>query len=299
MTAKITLLFSFFFSGFTLPAQQRYFNQQPPGVDAKIFAPGLISTASLEHASPAFSPDGNTVLWSVMKMPSYQIVLVEMNFENGRWSKAHLPSFSDTTASEVYPTFSPDGSILYFSSDRIVNTAEIRKNRLWQVKKTADGWTEAAVFDSVQSLHGIYAHSMSNRWQRFVSVGPHGSRDWNIYEIGATGRLESLPPDINSPGYEDGPFISPDGSYLIFESDRAGSIGNSIDLYISFRSKNGNWSAPVNMGKTVNTEWSERFAKVSADGKYLFFGRNTGNGFDIYWVSAKVIDDLKSQFQKR
>ena len=55
---------------------------------------------------------------------------------------------------------------------------------------------------------------------------------------------------------------------------------------------------PVNMGPKVNTTASERFARVSPDGQYLFFGSNRRslNGtpnFDIYWINSTVIDDLK------
>jgi hypothetical protein len=50
----------------------------------------------------------------------------------------------------------------------------------------------------------------------------------------------------------------------------------------------------MNMGPRINTASAERFARVSPDGKYLFFGRNIGQGFDIYWISANIIADLKS-----
>src|SRR5687768_9274489 len=43
-----------------------YLGQPPPGMEAKLFAPGLISTNRYEHSAPAFSPDGGVVLWTVV-----------------------------------------------------------------------------------------------------------------------------------------------------------------------------------------------------------------------------------------
>jgi Tol biopolymer transport system component len=109
----------------------------------------------------------------------------------------------------------------------------------------------------------------------------------------------ALPSPVNTSGYEDGPFISTDESYIIFESDRPGGVGESIDLYISFKSENGEWSNAINMGPTINSNHTERFARVSPDGKFLFFGSNRRriNGqpnFDIYWIDAAIISRLKS-----
>jgi hypothetical protein len=53
------------------------------------------------------------------------------------------------------------------------------------------------------------------------------------------------------------------------------------------------------MGPKINTKYSERFARVSPDGRYLFFGSNRRQEknnlyFDIYWIDAKIIDEIKS-----
>ena len=96
-----------------------YLGQNPPGVTAELFSPGLISTDSMEHSSPAFSPDGKVVLWTVLNQ-SYRASMMEMNFENGKWSTPHRPTFADSTADDYYPSFSPDGKKLYFSSRRRV-----------------------------------------------------------------------------------------------------------------------------------------------------------------------------------
>src|SRR5688572_30542429 len=94
------------------------------------------------------------------------------------------------------------------------------------------------------------------------------------FKILANAEPARLPPTINTSGYEDGPFVTPDESYLIFESDRPGGIGGSIDLYICFKSQNGEWSTPVTLGPSVNSSAAERFARVSPDGKFLFFCNN-------------------------
>ena len=94
------------------------------------------------------------------------------------------------------------------------------------------------------------------------------------------------------------------------------------DLFISFRDEDGNWRKPQNLGDRVNTQYWERRPFVSFDGKYLFFASNRilnteppgppltlqeirnltdvpEDGYQhIYWVDAKVIEDLRSQLPK-
>jgi Tol biopolymer transport system component len=270
-------------------------DQNQPGSIARVFAPGIISTDAIEHSAPAFSPDGKTVFWAIMKMPSYQTRLLEINFTDNKWSMAHAPSFSDTTANEVYPHFSAGGDSLFFCSDRKQDPMASRKSTLWYVTKDARGWSEAKLLDTLAFKKDLYAHSAARNGTRYFTIGPRGTPDWNIYKTDGQGTVTPLPAPINSPGYEDGPFIAADESYLIFESDRGSGKPANIDLYISFRSAKGGWTAPMNMGPVVNTASAERFASVSHDGRYLFFGRNTGTGFDIYWMDAAIIHTLKKQ----
>jgi len=96
---------------------------------------------------------------------------------------------------------------------------------------------------------------------------------------------------------------------------REDNIGQS-DLYISFRTEDGTWLPLKNMGRRVNSEGGENCQILSPCGKYLFYTsrRETNllslspltyeaikkawtepqNGYgDIYWVDAKIIEELK------
>jgi hypothetical protein len=74
---------------------------------------------------------------------------------------------------------------------------------------------------------------------------------------------------------------------MIFASDRTGGYGG-FDLYIS-EYINGHWSAPVNMGEKVNSEFDEYrpiiIQSYQFDGRMIIFSSNrpTGKGgFDLY-----------------
>ena len=97
-----------------------------------------------------------------------------------------------------------------------------------------------------------------------------------------------MSPKINSGKYTAHPFISPDGSWLIWDSEREGGYGDS-DLYISFKQQDGTWGDAINLGDQVNTSTWEAGAYVTPDGKYLFFNRHE----DIYWVDASFIEELR------
>lgn len=279
-----------------------YLGQQPPGMEAKVFAPGIVSTNLYEHSAPAFSPDGAVVLWTVIgnSPPAY---LLEMKYENGSWTKPAKPSFADTTADDFYPSFSPDGKKLYFSSRRKVPPGHAQDGdiRIWEVERNKDGWGKPIIFDTAVAKGHDYAHSITRDGTLYFSSRLGGGTEFNIRKSEkVNGRYTApvvLPYNINSVGYEDGPYIAPDESFLIFESQRPEGY---LRLYIAFREKDGSWSLPVDMGPKINSGKGERFARLSPDGKYLFFGsaRNmspTSRGADIFWIDANIIDELRKE----
>jgi Tol biopolymer transport system component len=95
------------------------------------------------------------------------------------------------------------------------------------------------------------------------------------------------------------PFVAPDESYLVFSSNRSGSLDEYGDIYICFRNTDQSWSEAISLGETINTSQQERFPAISPDGKYLFFTRWTPDyDEDVFWVSTKVINDIKTEVFK-
>jgi hypothetical protein len=86
-----------------------------------------------------------------------------------------------------------------------------------------------------------------------------------------------------------GPFVAPDESYIIFSARHP--VRHDYDCFISFHRRDGTWSKETSLGDQINTSASEANAFVTADGKYLFFSRK----FDIYWVSANIIEELRQK----
>ena len=282
---------------FTLRGQ--YLAQKPPGDTAELFAKDIISTPLYEHSAPAFSPDGQTVLWTVLDRGK-PARLLEMMMIDGIWTNPFMPSFADSTNDDFYPFFSVDGRELFFSSRRPLPTGEpVGDIRLWKVESKKNSWGKAIPLDTTVSKGFEYAHSVSEKGNLFFSAREilNEKPTWKIYSSNwINGRYTEPKPldsSINTGAYVDGPYISPDEQFLIFESDRPGGIG-SMDLYICFKAKDGSWGVPKNMGKKINSSYAERFAGVSPDGKYLFFGSNRNGALpDIYWIDDAVITGLK------
>ncbi|TBW26540.1 PD40 domain-containing protein [Gramella sp. KN1008] len=99
--------------------------------------------------------------------------------------------------------------------------------------------------------------------------------------------MSQLPEVINSSSYEVDVFVAPDEYYVIFSANRKKGNGRG-DLYISFKTGK-NWSSPKNMGSAINNKNHQLCPFVTRDGKNLFYTSDN----DIYWVSSKVIDELK------
>src|SRR6185295_7407086 len=84
----LVLLMAAMLNGCSRQKSIDYLGQASPGLKAELFAPGIISTKNYEHSAPAFSPDGTVVLWTVVSK-SYRASMMEMKYENGKWSSPH------------------------------------------------------------------------------------------------------------------------------------------------------------------------------------------------------------------
>jgi hypothetical protein len=77
-----------------------------------------------------------------------------------------------------------------------------------------------------------------------------------------------------------------DETPIFISQTRTGGQGQ-WDLWICFRRKDGSWTQPMNMGPDITTADDEYGPRVTPDGKFLFFTRETrGKAMDIYWVSG-------------
>lgn len=259
------------------PLEGAYMGQKAPGMVAEPFAPGIISKEGWEIEG-TFSPGMKEFYFTTRRTKGTPITVIGFRQQSNVWIK--YTEFK--RIGEI--SFSPDGSRMHM--------AEGYKDRV------GEGWTErktlGPMFD--RKDWGI---------MRLTSSGK-GTYVFDDYKSGDVIRISTLKDGkrqapvlmdnvVNSGEYTAHPFIAPDESYLIWDSEREGGFGDS-DLYIRFRQSDGSWGGAINMGEAVNTDKWEAFASVTSDGKYMLFNRGVDpeNGnTDIYWVNALVIENLR------
>jgi beta-lactamase regulating signal transducer with metallopeptidase domain len=127
----------------------------------------------------------------------------------------------------------------------------------------------------------------------FNSNRPGGSGDLDIWVTTRTttsepwGEPVNLGPTVNTAYWEWAPSISSDGLEIYFNSNRPGGSDDD-DLWVASRATlDDDWSAPVNLGPTVNSssiDWSQ---SISADGLELFFMSNRSGNDDI-WITTRA-----------
>lgn len=120
----------------------------------------------------------------------------------------------------------------------------------------------------------------------FAAVSPGKEQNNDIYHSRWNGETWSKPDLVNSgissPYYESHPVIAPDGSFMVFSSDREGGYGET-DLYVSYRLDENKWSKAENLGENINTHEKEIAPAIGPDGSLYFAskGYNRASGYDI------------------
>jgi ribosomal protein L24E len=173
---------------------------------------------------------------------------------------------------------------------------------IWAVKLEMNGWTEPVMLGrsiNTEKYYENYPAVTNDGTIYYMSrreVGVGGTDVWRSKnDDGRYAEAENVGPPVNSKTGDGDPFVAPDESYLIICQQKEQGFGK-YDLHIYFKKSDDTWTNPINMGENVNSSEYEFRPYVTPDGKYLFFTSNRpkeGNTGNIYWIDARIIDDLK------
>ena len=116
-----------------------------------------------------------------------------------------------------------------------------------------------------------------------------GAGGWDLWQATLQDKrwMEPQPLAVNSAADEVDPFLSTDGRWLYFASNRKGGHGG-FDLYRAAVAADGSLGRPQNLGPAVNGRQDERSPALADDGRLLFSSNRGGGsgGWDLWRAAA-------------
>lgn len=246
-----------------------YLGQEPPGLEPKVFAPGIVSVIGRYDFSITFSPDGNELYFTRHgHLIGDNTIYASYRSEEG-WTAP------EALFEGAEPFISLDNSKMFHSGGGV----SIRE-------RSEDGWG-----DPVLLFQGMFS-TLSEAGNLYTSAFEGSSVDVAMCTPDGEGFSEPvvLGSAINSEYMDAHPLIAPDESYVIFDSDKPTARGDISQLYISFRQENGEWGQAQPLPRSINSGWDAMTPSISPDGRYLFYHSNG----DIYWVSTEILNTVGS-----
>ena len=292
-----------------------YFDQNPPSDIPEIFARGIISD-QYGNRDMTISPGGDELFFTLQYSRGLISAVLYSQKINGKWTSPEVALFSGSY-NDLEPAFSPDGSKLYFVSNRPLQQEGNKKDfDIWYVTKQNGKWQSIEhAGTAVNSEKDEFYPSVTKSGNIYFTRGAKG-REEDIFMCrftdGKYTAAEALSDSVNSVFGEFNAFVDPDETYIVFSSfGRKDDLGNG-DLYISKNTQHG-WTSAVHLSSPVNSAALDYCPYISPDKKYFFFtsGRynitipfehqqtisslhallqNPLNGYDnIYWMKADMI----------
>ena len=246
--------------------------------------PPTVNTDNYDESSAVISKSGNRLFFTRTASPDFDPTLVD---ENGQ-----LTSNKEDTAylhrlSQVYseiagkPILDPSASeynqdiwIASIVNDTVTNSMHpgyplnnALTNSLVSTGMTTDDYVIINQFFEDGSMYAGFSRT------RIAEDGSHSfPQPMHIYEF-----------DVNSSDVN--LTMTPFGHVLILSLERSDSRGYK-DLFVSFYVRENVWSAPINMGDQINTEFQETTPHISPNKRFLYFSSNRPGGVggnDIYF----------------
>lgn len=201
----------------------------PEPVDA-VNMPGVADT------TPELAPDGLSLFFASARaggLGELDVYVATRRSPADEWDAPVLMEDLSTPLGEGAPTITSDNLTAWICRGQVDAAADLFRG----TRENADDPWEVAVFEPINSggddcSPWIFATG-EELW--FSSIRDGGAGDYDIWRApivdGAPGDPESVA-ELNLPGGEDDPWLSPDGLTILFASNRDGTY----DLFMATRS---------------------------------------------------------------
>lgn len=272
-----------------------FFTLRRAGGDANIFRSRLIAgiwqeaipvdaiNSDADDIGPIVSQDGQT-LYLYSNRPGgfggFDLFASRRTAES--WSRPeNLGAQVNSAADEYDPAVSPDGTRLFYSSNR---------SHQLQQRIVAEG----GVKDAKDWPATLRAQAKSATFDLYLAERDGTQAEWQVPRPLA---------ELNRNDASDGtPFVSSNGAFLYFASDRPRRAGGSLDFDIYRARIVGSQFVHIeNLGSGVNSSANELEPALSHEGFRLLFSRNvappkhqTGQQYALYASTATEITETTS-----
>jgi len=264
--------------------------------------PNVNSTAM--DRGPAISTDGLSLYFAsnrldgeldVDRFGGEDIYVSQRETRDSEWGPAmNLGSIINTSFNEQVPAFSRDGHLMFFASNRtgslgvdiwVSRREHTHDDFAWQPAENLGAGVNSLSLDEGPSY---FENDEVGVPQLYFSSSRLSGGPGSIFvsEQAADGSFGPavLVLELSGLGNTRRPSIRHDGLEIFFGSERPG-IPNSQDLWVATRETVFDaWSAPVNLGSTLNSDLVDVQPYISSDRETLFFASNRPGGgpTDIY-----------------
>ena len=185
------------------------------------------------------------------------------------------------------PSFTAAGDELFFTQNSL--QPDRRGNYNMQLYRAESGggqrWKNQQLLDfNTPNYHFMHpAVSPDGQMLVFVSDKPGGQGGTDLWlserrRDGSWGRSQNLGHVLNTSAHEAYPYLSADGKLYFCSKGHVGFGG--FDLFVSTRDADGQWTAPVNLGRPVNSPHDDISLSLDPAGRSGWFASSRSGGDD-------------------
>lgn len=282
-------------------------------IDPKVSSRSNLYYGQIHHRTA--QPDEAIVYYrkyqQTVKEGGYDYLLAQKYIDECNYAKEMMKSKADVTIKNLgeeinsryddyTPSISADGKLLIFTARRIDTKGgrmdtdgdykhfeDIYYSTLnsetgaWERAVAVEGELNTETHDAVLSIFPdgtgmfVYKNTVNTTGDIYYSLFKKENKEWQA--------AVKMPRPVNTTYFESSISMTADGKTIYFISERPEGNGQG-DIYVSNRSGSG-WSAPKNLGATINTEYDEKFVFIHPNGRTLYFatdGHLTMGSYDIF-----------------
>ena len=249
-----------------------------------------------DELNPVIAPDGKTIYFTVANHPDNVAQKKDpgdiwySTWDGQQWSSPrHGGQIINDRTYNAVAGFSEDGTQMYLMNHFDPTGSSARTQGIAVTRATSEGWSrpQNIYIPYFQNKSRILSGSLSASNKIFIfsaeTYGTQGVDDLyvTIFEDGKWLEPRNLGPQINTQFQELSPSLSVDGKTLYFSSNGRRGAG-SFDVFSTTRLDDSwtNWSEPINLGATVNSEGRELFYhELPALGLGLYTSTKNSDGY--------------------